>query len=229
MAEFEERARILNMLEAGQITPEQAARLLAAVSTVDRLEGGPSRPASEAPEMEAPSPEYARLDPVDAAGPELAPPPAIPPELRRWRSYWLGVFLVATGALLLSAFLMYWALESRGYGFWFYCSWLPFMLSVAAAALAWQSRTLPWLHLRVEQAADEWPRRIAFSFPLPLGIASWAVRTFGHRIPGLDRTGLEIKEMDRLIYGLREYTSPDTPLYIEVDEDNGERVLIYIG
>jgi hypothetical protein len=229
MAELEERARILTMLEAGQINPEQAARLLEVISTGNWPDREASEPAPESPREEDLAPDFDPPGTAGQAAAELSPPPAIPPEMRKWRSYWIGVFLVATGALILSAFLMYWALESRGYGFWFFCSWLPFMLSVAAVALAWQSRTLPWLHLRVEQPANEWPRRIAISFPLPLGVAGWAVRTFGNRIPGLDRTGLEVNEMDRFIYGLGEYTSSETPLFIEIDEASGDHVLIYIG
>ena len=34
----------------------------------------------------------------------------------------------------------------------------------------------------------------------------------------MDQTGLEFEETDRLINGLREYTSPDTPLFIEIHE-----------
>ena len=229
MAEFEERAKILNMLEAGQINSDQAARLLEAVRTDRRLEAAPSDLPHMVPDMVEPEPEFSSLELPASDDPDPAPSSTIPPEMRRWRRYWIGVFLAAAGGLILSALWMYWAFEARGYGFWFFCSWLPFLLSAAAAALAWQSRTLPWLHLRVVQASDQWPRRISFSFPLPLGIAGWALRTFGHRIPGLDQTGLEFEETDRLINGLREYTSPDTPLFIEIHEENGEYVLIYIG
>lgn len=229
MAGFEEREKILNMLEAGQINSDQAARLLEAVRTDRRPEAAPSDPSHMVPDMQTPAAEVASLELTASDDPDPAPPSAIPPEMRRWRRYWIGVFLAAMGGLFLSVLWMYWALEARGYGFWFFFAWLPFLLSAAAAVMAWQSRTLPWLHLRVVQASDQWPRRISFSFPLPLGIAGWALRTFGHRIPGLDQTGLDFEETDRLINGLRVYTSPDNPLFIEIHEGNGEYVLIYIG
>lgn len=250
MATYNERKHILDMLESGTITPEQAATLLDALVDDDLLEAPRLQQPAEAddengfaagdwqaetqeplePDWQAEEDWQAEVDyelpPQDEPLPE---PPQIPPEFRKWRQYWLGLFVVSMGLLLFSSFLMYRALESSGYGFWFFCSWIPFFLSVAVVALSWQSRTMPWLHLRVDQAPNEWPRRIAFSFPLPVGLAGWALRTFGHYIPNLENTGLSVNDMDKLIYGLKDFTSPDNPLYIEVDEDDGERVLIYIG
>lgn len=235
MATYNERMHILDMLESGKITPQQATILLDALADDEALE----TPLLEQPAPEEPEPAGA---PSGSAGPEsardytaadsdepLPEPPEIPPEMRKWRQYWVGLFLISLGALVLFAFLMYRALETGGYGFWFFCSWIPFLLSVAAVALAWQSRTMPWLHLRVDQAADEWPRRIAFSFPLPVGLASWGLRTFGHYIPNLENAGLSANDLDKLVYGLKDHTSPANPLYIEVDEEDGERVLIFIG
>jgi hypothetical protein len=246
MATYSERMHILDMLETGKITPQQATILLDAL--VDEAPG--DLPQLELPEQLELTPAHSELEsgtwqneadrqsgaewqspPEEGAAADepLPDPPEIPPEMRKWRQYWLGLFIFSLGLLVFFAFLMYRALENGGYGFWFFCSWIPFLLSVAAVALSWQSRTMPWLHLRVDQAQDEWPRRIAFSFPLPVGLASWAMRTFGHRIPNLENSGLSVDDMDKLIYGLQDYTSPDNPLYIEVDEDDGERVLIYIG
>jgi hypothetical protein len=228
MATKTEQLHIIDMLERGQITAGEATQLLDALADDDFLESGEeieqefdgANPAN--PEMFTPEPEAAPEEP-------LPEPPSLPPELRRWRQYWLGVFLIALGALVLCTFLMYQAYSSSGYGFWFFCSWVPFLLSVGAVALAWQSRTTPWLHLRVQQAANEWPRRISFSFPLPLGLVGWLFHNFGHYIPQLERSGLDTDQIDKLIYGLKDYTSPDNPLYIEVDEEDGDRVLIYIG
>lgn len=236
MATYNERMHILDMLESGKITPQQAATLLDALIDDDDAEtpllGEPllaDEPPADSGPAETGDWQQESVYSAAQADEPLPEPPEIPPELRKWRQYWLGLFLIALGALVLFAFLMYRALETGGYGFWFFCSWIPFFLSVAAVALAWQSRTMPWLHLRVDQAPDEWPRRIAFSFPLPIGLASWALRTFGHYIPNLENTGLDVNELDKLVYGLKDHTSPDNPLYIEVDEEDGERVLIFIG
>lgn len=229
MTTQDERMHILEMLEQGKLSAAEATQLIDALLEDDLLESG------EVDESD--NTEFGTADPVledtlDFEYSEFNPPPEppeIPPEMRKWRGYWLGLFVVSMGALLLSTFLMYQALQSSGYGFWFFCSWVPFMLSVFFVALAWQSRSMPWLHLRVDTGQNEWPRRIAFSFPLPLGLASWGIRTFGHWIPNLEQSGFSSQDLGKIIYGLQDYTSPDNPVYIEVDEDDGERVLIYIG
>lgn len=236
MATYNERMHILDMLETGKITPQQAATLLDALvddetPETPRLEEPLPTPEAEVADEEPETSGWGAEPDYSAAEAEepLPEPPEIPPEMRKWRQYWVGLFLISLGALVLFAFLMYRALEVGGYSFWFFCSWIPFFLSVAAVALAWQSRTMPWLHLRVDQAPDDWPRRIAFSFPLPIGLASWGLRTFGHFIPNLENAGLSVDDLDKLVYGLKDHTSPDNPLYIEVDEEDGERVLIFIG
>lgn len=230
MTNQDEKSHVIQMLEQGKITASEAAQLLEALWEDDLLENGDPQ-ATEETDLLEDNPEVVFAEENGYAGePEPAPAsPELPPEMRRWRNYWMGLFLIAFGALLFSTFFMYRAIESSGYGFWFFCSWIPFLLSVGAVALAWQSRSTPWLHLRVDQAKDEWPRRIAFSFPLPLGLVSWVLHNFGHRIPGLDRARLELQDIDKLIFGLKDYTSPEHPIYIEVDEDDGDKVLIYIG
>jgi hypothetical protein len=106
------------------------------------------------------------------------------------------------------------------------CAWLPFLLGVAVMALAWSSRTSRWLHLRIhqKQKPGEWPQKITLSFPLPLRLTTWALRTFGRYFPQLKNSGV-----DELILALGKNTSPDNPFYLEVDEgEAGERVQIYI-
>jgi hypothetical protein len=119
---------------------------------------------------------------------------------------------------------MFWAVQTTGVGFWFVCAGVPFALGILILVLAWQSRTARWLHLRVQQKPGEWPSTIAFSFPLPLRISSWFMRTFHRHIPGMEDVAI-----DEMLATLEHSTSPENPLYIEVEEDNGERVQIYIG
>jgi len=118
---------------------------------------------------------------------------------------------------------MYWAQQAYGIGFLFFCAWLPLLAGIFLMALAWQSRSERWLHLRVEQPPGDWPRRIAIS--LPVAPVAWVVRTFKGRI-----TGLQEASVDELLRALEENTSPENPLFIEVAEgEHGEHVQIFIG
>jgi hypothetical protein len=132
---------------------------------------------------------------------------------------WAGV-----GVTILGGVLMFLAWQGGGFGFWFACAWLPFLFGVAVMALAWSTRSLPWLHLRVYQKEGQRPQRIAISLPLPLGVISWALRTFKHKIPETGNVNIE-----EMVMALK-HVSPDTPFSVDVNEgENGERVQIYIG
>jgi hypothetical protein len=120
---------------------------------------------------------------------------------------------------------MFWAFRTSGFGFWFACAWFPFLLGVAVLALAWSSRTSPWLHVRVHQAPGERPRKIAISLPIPVHLTVWGLRTFGHYIPQMGDTSL-----DEVILALKDVAKEGTPLFVDVDEgENGERVQVFIG
>ncbi len=142
-------------------------------------------------------------------------------EFRSWWRFplWAGVAVTVIGATL-----MYLAWRSGGFGFWFACTWFPFLFGVTIMALAWSSRRARWLHVRVHRQPGETPQRIFISMPLPLRLAAWAVRIFHIRTPELDQASLA-----NLIMSL-EKTSPEAPLYIHVnDSADGERVEVYIG
>ncbi len=145
------------------------------------------------------------------------------PAAKRWRSWWWIPMWVGIGITVLGGLFMYLAWNSGGFGFWFACAWFPFLFGVLIMALAWASRTARWLHLRVYQKPGEHPQKIAISLPLPLGLASWGARTFGRRIPNMENMNL-----DEMVMALK-HATPESPFFVEVQEDDGERVEIYIG
>jgi hypothetical protein len=126
---------------------------------------------------------------------------------------------------VVSVILMYLAYRSGGViYFWFLCTWFPFLLGILVMLLAWTTRTARWLHVRIHQEEDEWPRNIAISLPLPIRLTAWIVRLVRPKIHGMEGTNL-----DEVILAL-EKTSPKEPLYVQVDEgENGEKVEVYIG
>ena len=149
----------------------------------------------------------------------------IPPNFGRWRNWWMVPFWTGVGITVLGGLFMYWALQASGIGFWFACAWFPFLIGVAVMALSWESRRARWMHVRVDQRSGDWPQKIALSFPLPLGLVSWFMRIFGHRIPDLNGVPL-----DEVLQALDKTTSPENPFYVEVEEgEDGERVQVFIG
>lgn len=154
---------------------------------------------------------------------EPGPPSA--DEINRWKQWWVIPLWAGVGITIIGGLLMFWAFNAGGFGFWFACAWFPFLLGVALLALAWSSRTSPWLHVRVHQAPGERPQKIAISFPIPVRLTVWGLRTFGHYIPQLGDTSL-----DEVILALKDVAKEGTPFFVDVDEgEDGERVQVFIG
>lgn len=118
---MEERRRILELIEAGEITVEEG---------VQRLEGL-VQPAATT-ESQSPSPE----------------PAAPPPWVRRFWHFvlWPGVALVLGAVLLLAA--VYSRGAASG---WLVCGWPLFVLGVLVVILGWWMRSAHWFSLRVRQ------------------------------------------------------------------------------
>jgi hypothetical protein len=120
---------------------------------------------------------------------------------------------------------MYWAWSANGLGVGFVLAWFPFLIGVGIMALGWNSKTGPWVHIRVHQKPGETPERIAISLPIPVRFIAWIIRIFGSFIPGLDATGI-----DEVILALSNNSPGDPPLSINVsDDEDGEQVKIFIG
>ncbi len=191
-----------------------------AVSEADLLATG--IPPVEPPPQE-PAPSTGKASEPPARG-EVLPPPTIGPDFARWRSFWQIPLWIGVGITVFSGVLMFLAWQTRGFGLLFACTWFPFLFGVAVLALAWGTRNLPWLHIRVQQKPGERPQRIAISLPLPLGVIGWGLRTFKHKIPNTGNVNL-----DEMIMALKNVT-PDAPFSVDVDEgEDGGKVQIYIG
>lgn len=165
----------------------------------------------------------AALEPEEEAA-AVPSPPAVagtrPGE--RWARFWVYPLLAGGAVLILGALVMglvYATDAARG---WLICGWTPMILGLIVIALAWWTRGARWLHLRISERGR---RKVAFSFPLPLGLAAWGLRLARPFAPQLRETGV-----DDLIIALRDTPSQDEPLFIDVqDDEDGERVEIYIG
>jgi hypothetical protein len=164
-------------------------------------------------------------NPIEPATGEVIAPTSVPDlDVQKWKRWWQIPLWIGVGITLLGALLMYLAWRGSGFGFWFACTWFPFLAGVTLLALAWSSRTMRWMHIRIQQETGEWPRTMAISLPLPFGWIRWFIKAFGPWIPGLTDAGL-----DEVMTTL-EKNPRDTPFYVDVNEgENGERVQIFIG
>ncbi len=105
---------------------------------------------------------------------------------------------------------------------WRVCGWLPMIVGLLVALLAWWSRTARWLHLRISEQGKP---KMMLSFPLPLTLASWVVRIIQPFVPKLKETAV-----DDLIIALRDSTSRGEPFFLDVEDDEeGEHVQVYWG
>ena len=233
-----ERMQILDRIERGEISVEEGLSLIEILpepqeTTVlpSLLEDGSSgQSVMSGSEAEKAPAEAEIVLPYIPAGDSTAPsvknrPAGLPPDAKKWKRFWMVPLWIGVAFTGLGGWLMYLAIESSGFGFWFICAALLFTLGVIVITLAWQSQFSPWLHLRVQQRPGEYPQRVAFSFPLPVRPAAWFLRNFGPHIHGLDSSSL-----DEVLLSVDQVTQSDNPIYIQVDEgEEGEKVEIYIG
>lgn len=233
------RMKILEMIENGSISAKEGLRLIEALNGAGE-EG--TLPDSSAGDVQ--------VDPIETTGgeestftdqaqgtdaetstgsteeetPKFKTAP-LPEDVEKWKRWWMVPMWVGVGVLVLAAVWMYAAYANSGIGFWFVCAWFPFLFGVGLVALSYGSRRSRWLHLRVDQKPGERPQHIAISMPLPIGLASWFMRSFGHMIPDL-----KDKHIDEMLQAVSDNTNAENPLYVEVDEgENGEKVKVYIG
>ena len=251
MMDQEERMQILDMIENGRISAEEGLQLLKALEgeTETALPDGDGQPVGQGIEDEfiagpsnlpfedeqayqkaATPQEDLESETQSEPGEQVTILPGVQQgtsfaEVQKWRRWWTIPLWIGVGITVLGGVLMYWAMQATGLSFWFACASIPFALGVLVIVLAYQSRTSPWLHLRVHQRPGEWPQQIAFSFPIPVRPTVWFLRTFGRRIHGLNDTSL-----DEVIMAVGETANSETPIYIRVDDDeDDEQVEIYIG
>lgn len=238
-----DRLKILTMIENGEISPEEGAQMLENISDNENQEK-PTRAIDQMSILnqiesgEISSEEGIRIlqgnrEEITIAHPELkskkgenlfpkeTPPSLSDEELRKWKLWWTYPLYVGVGLTILATYWLNSAYQSSGYGFWFFCSWLPLLLGIVLMAISWFSQTGTWLHVRVRSEHQ----RVAISLPIPLGIAAFMFRHFGQFIPYMEDTSL-----DEIIVALKDTAESGNPFYVHVDEgEDGEQVEVFIG
>lgn len=201
-----ERQQVLKMIEDGKITAEEGLKLMQALGEDTFGEA---------------------LDVVETetggeAGGEVGGGADFDRAIGRFRRLWLVPLTAGILLTIASAWWMYASLQSSGVGFWFYCTWLPFLLGVAATAIGFDSRTSRWLYINVQQKPGAKPQRILISFPL--SPVSWLLGIFGNFIPGVQKGAL-----DEVIQAVSKSTKSSEPLLVDAHDEDGQHVQVYIG
>lgn len=206
----EERRKILQMVQDGKISAEQASSLMRAMEA----------------DMEAAQEEMPVLQTESSQGFEGNDAPEFEEVKSRARRFamiplWIGVFVA-----VLSAWGIYSIQQNAGMNFWFFCLMVPLLLGVLLITLGAASQSAKWLYVNVDRRnAQDWPRNITLGFPLPLGLTAWFLRTFGQNIRGMKNTNV-----DEIIQILDATGKSGAPLIINAnDKEDGEHVQVYIG
>ncbi len=197
---------VLQQLQAGQLSAEEANVLLAA------QEGGD--PGAAAAEGEEPVTGEVML-------------PHAPPDMERLRRFWQVPFVIGLGSLVLSGLWMSASYGSPGFlgTLSFICGWSVFMLAVLTVGVAFWSRSARWVHLRV---AEKDGHHFAISLPAPLGLLTWGVQVARPFVKG--ETAQQMEAAAAFIQAMqKEMEQPDSePLFIDVN-DEGDQVQVYFG
>jgi hypothetical protein len=206
----EERRKILQMVEEGKVSAEEAAQLMRALEA----EGDSAEAEIEIVETGA------------GSGPERSDAPEFDQIKSRARRFaliplWAGILFT-----IFSAWILYAIQRSAGTNFWFYCMTLPLMLGVLLIALGSGGGSSRWIYINVDRRdakPGDGPRHISLGLPLPLGFVAWFFNTFGQNIQGMGRgKGQAIAEM------IEATKNSSDPLMINVDDDDAH-VQLYIG
>jgi len=206
----EERKKILQMVEEGKISADEAARLMHALDD-DAAEAEVDVVGTETGSgFEGSAASASEFESVKARAHRFATIP-----LR------VGVFIT-----VLSAWGIFAVQQNAGVNFWFFCLLFPLMLGVLLVSLGAGGPSSKWLYVNVDRRhANDWPRNITFGFPLPLGLTAWLLRNFGNNMRGMKQTSV-----DEIIQVLDATGKTVEPLIINAsDDEDGEHVQVYIG
>ncbi len=191
--------KILQMIQAGAISAEEGARLLDAL-------GQEPQPADQPTGETSPGEGVAASAPVG------------PPSWARWA--WAYPLAAGLGLLAVAGIFTGMVMRDGRQLGWLVCTLPPMILGALVMALAWWSRSVRWLHVRVRDGE----KHINISLPLPLRLAAWGMRMARPWVPQLQETAV-----DELILSLADVDSQEGVLAVEVNKGTDEQVRVYLG
>ena len=238
-----ERMSILDRLEKGEITPEEAARLLSAqqaepvkaadtsetaMDVLGKLERGEINADEAAQRLQGNrSQQKAHTDKdQDANGPETFERVQIHEERFDQERTWGWWFVpIAFGALLtiLAGLWMSADVGDGGFGLGFFCAWFPLAIGVAFILLGVAARRGPWANLWINKRRRGGDTDVILNVPVPVGMAGTVLRTAGKHIPGLEE-----QDVDKLLNALAESRKRGEHIQIHTNQDNDDEDIVDI-
>ncbi|MCW5876553.1 MAG: hypothetical protein KIS85_06685 [Anaerolineales bacterium] len=231
----EQRLEILNRLERGELSTEEAAELLSGAQ--------PSRKAAASPMEVLEQLERGEIDPGQAAerlgaasiASGRAEAEAEPTPLRaevvnstRRRTLWIGAIALGSLLAVLGGMWMRADLEDGSLGLAFVCAWAPLLLGVLLIVLGWVSRQGPWasVHLRSRKGSRHSRGIVDLDLPMPIGLTSQILKYTGRRA---SVSGIDLADMDDVLQALDEARKRGEVITIHANDDEGDVVDIQIS
>ena len=140
----------------------------------------------------------------------------------RTRSWWLILFAIGFGFLVFG-----WGVATLG-GWWWLLAGPLLLVGIVLALLGVASMQSPWAQIRIFDNKRGHAHKFTFGLPIPIRIATWGLKNFGHYSPQLDRT-----DIDEILLALDEFESnlaQGPPISVDItDSDNGEHIEVSMG
>jgi hypothetical protein len=207
MTRDESKIEILKKVESGVLSVEEGSDLLGIFDKAEEESAQPERTIKNL-ELEPMAP----MEKVKASG--------------CWKAAWS---MILVGGAVLTGFSAYWvfqAYENKGFGWGFFLSWIPLILGVFLMIGGWILMESPWMHVRIHSKEDNKKVHIVFSMPVPLRLAGWVFKTFGHYMPQEVRE----KGVEEMLEAIEESMKAGEPFHVQVDDDkDGSKVEVFIG
>lgn len=205
-----EQLKILKMLEKGTITADEAQELL---SALDEATAAGST-------LTTPNPPNEPAQPSDT----LLKAQANLPNFDRFRSYWRIPLTVSLATLGVGGLALWGLSFSAGWvttTIAIACAWPLVLLATAGVFISLWSKSALWVHIRVREKAG---RRVNISIPAPLRLIGRFLK-FAQRY-GPPSQSERLSDAQEL---LNEFDHTGQPLIVNVNDEDGDQVQIYIG
>jgi len=208
----EEQHRILQMVQDGIITAQEAETLLKAIATPESM-------VDDEIIDEITMVEYT------PSGGEIetsisVPPKSKTPDMNQFRRHWeipfaIGIILTGTGGICIS---------SGGPGWLVFGGWTIFLVAILITLLGWWSRTSPWVHIRIRERAGN---RFSLSLPLPPYGFLESILHFSKRF--VDKETDQNLDLAISFLSTIKDNPSDEPISIDIDDEDGDQVQVFVG